>query len=382
MQRRVSLIGAILVSFATSACAMPHADQVPPADNPAEAEPKAPAEPAIVWHDVTEWGIEGKGFDDTASYFDRLPARAESVVRPKVWELSRDASGMAVRFRTNATRIDIDCELTEDSLDMPHMPATGVSGLDLYTKQDGAWRWASVFRPRRNPLQGTLVEALASAPDGREYLMYLPLYNGVKSLKIGVPEGATFEGLSPRNTQPILFYGTSITHGACASRPGMAFVNILGRRLDRPMLNFGFSGNGKMETEVASFLAELDPAVFVLDCMPNTPREVVEERSYDVVKLWRAAHPDTPIVMVESRSWSSSDLVAGREAIHDEKRASMRRTFDRLKAEGVTGLFYVEGKGLLGDDHEATTDGSHPSDLGMMRMADALEPVLREALGE
>lgn len=375
------LAAAGLFFISVSACAMQPTDQSspPPAPEAADA-PDAPAEPAIAWHDVTDWGIEGRGFDDTASYFDRLPARAQSIVREKVWELSRHSTGMAVRFTTDATRIDVDYTLIKDSLDMSHMPATGVSGVDLYAKQDGKWRWVSVVKPRENPVQTTLVEDLA--PGQREYMLYLPLYNGVKSLTIGVPEGAAFQGLAPRDTQPILFYGTSITHGACASRPGMAFVNILGRRLDRPMLNFGFSGNGKMETEVATLLAELDPAVLVLDCMANTPGKEVEARSYDVVKLWREQRPDTPIVMIESRSWSSSDLVKGREAIHEMKRAAMHRTYERLKAEGVEGLFYIKGKPLLGDDHEATTDGSHPSDLGMMRYADALEPVLRDALGE
>lgn len=358
-------------------CATPP-PAAPPQANVAPAQ-DAQAPPAIQWHDVTEWGIQGRGYADVAADFDRLPARAQSVVRDKVWDLSRHTTGMAVRFTTDATRIDVDYTLTSDSLDKPHMPATGVSGVDLYAKQDGKWRWASVVKPRENPVQTTLVEGLA--PGQREYLLYLPLYNGVESLKIGVPASAQFQGLAPRDTKPILFYGTSITHGACASRPGMSFVNLLGRRLDRPMLNFGFSGNGKMEAEVAELLAELDPAVFVLDCMANTPRENIEPHSYNVVQIWRQAHPDTPIVMVESRSWSSSDLVNNREAIHEEKRAAMRRTFTRLQAEGVEDLYYVKGKPLLGDDHEATTDGSHPSDLGMMRYADALEPVLRQALG-
>lgn len=368
---------ALLLSGVAISAASPQ-DAPPPAN--ADLGVDTEAQPAIVWHDVTQWGIEGRGYDDVAAYFDRLPVRAQPVVRDKVWDLSLHTTGMAVRFSTDATRIDVDYTLTKDSLDMPHMPATGVSGVDLYTKQDGKWRWASVVKPRENPVKTILVEGLA--PGQREYLLYLPLYNGVKSLKIGVPDTAHFQGLPPRDTKPILFYGTSITQGACASRPGMSFVNILGRRLDRPMLNFGFSGNGKMEAEVANFLAELDPAVFVLDCMANTPRELVEPNSYRVVKAWRQAQPDTPIVMIESRSWASSDLVNQREAIHEEKRAAMHRTFERLQAEGVEGLYYVKGKPLLGDDHEATTDGSHPSDLGMMRYADALEPVLRQALGD
>jgi hypothetical protein len=193
-------------------------------------------------------------FDDTESYFDRLPARAKGVVRDAVWDLSRHSTSMSVRFDTDADAIYARYDLTTPRIAMPHMPATGVSGLDLYGRLGDRWQWVGITKPSAQHVEEPLAEKLASGR--RAYVVYLPLYNGVKSLEIGVSKGATFTPTPPRKDKPVLFYGTSITHGACASRTGMCFVNILGRRLDRPMLNFGFSGNGKMEVEVAKFLAE------------------------------------------------------------------------------------------------------------------------------
>ena len=104
----------------------------------------------VQWHDVREWGVEGRGFADTEKYFDRLPARAKGVVRDAVWNLSRHSSGMMVRFQTDATEIHAEYGVTSKNLAMPHMPATGVSGLDLYAKDNnGNWRWVAVTRPSR-----------------------------------------------------------------------------------------------------------------------------------------------------------------------------------------------------------------------------------------
>jgi len=203
----------------------------------------------------------------------------------------------------------------------------------------------------------------------------------VTSLAIGVPKGAALTPVAPRKDKPICFYGTSITHGACASRPGMSFVNLLGRRLDRPMLNFGFSGNGKMEVEVGRFLAELDPAVYVIDCVANTPSEQITERTSPLVKLLRDAHPSTPILLLEQRASANSVLIPNQAKSHAEKCAALRGAYDKLIAEGLKSLHYRKGGDeLIGADGEGTTDGSHPNDLGMMRYADALEPTLRKLL--
>ena len=153
------------------------------------------------------------------------------------------------------------------------------------------------------PIPATLASGL---PEGRrEYLLYMPLYNGVSSVEIGIPADRTIARPAPRaedRRKPIVFYGTSITQGGCASRPGMVHTAILGRRLDRPVINLGFSGNGVMEPEIATLLAELDPAVYVLDCLPNMTAAQVEQRVEPFVRTLRKAHPSTPIVLAEDRT--------------------------------------------------------------------------------
>jgi len=334
---------------------------------------------SLQWADVRDWGLEGRGFNDTESYFDRLPARAKGVVRDDVWSLSRHSAGMAVHFRTDATEIHVDYGVTSSNLAMPHMPATGVSGLDLYAKDsDGRSKWVTVLAPKAQQSKQKLISGLA--PGERDYSIYLPLYNGTEFLKIGVADGAKFQPIAPRAAKPIVFYGTSITHGACASRPGMPHPAIIGRRLDMPVINLGFSGNGRMEAEVGQFLIELDPSVYVIDCLPNMTADEVTARAQALVKQLRTAHPRTPIVLVEDRSYAGSWLITSQRNRNEASRKAFKAEYQKLLDAGVEGLSYIHGDTLLGDDRDDTTDGSHPSDLGFQRHADAFEPVLRQAL--
>jgi lysophospholipase L1-like esterase len=331
------------------------------------------------WHNVQDWGLEGRGFNDTESYFDRLPGRAKSVVREAVWSLSRHSAGMMVRFRTDATEIQADYGLTSANLAMAHMPATGVSGLDLYGQDtDGSWKWIAVAAPNAQQMKLSLISGLA--PGMRNYAIYLPLYNGTTHLQIGVSKDHIFEPTAPRSAQPIVFYGTSITHGACASRPGMPHPAILGRRLDRPVINLGFSGNGRMEKEVGGFLTELNPAVYVIDCLPNMGAAEVTERTIPLVQQLRAAHSKVPIVLVEDRSYSNSWIIPAQKQRNETSRVALKEQYHKLLDAGVERLYYIDGESLLGADRDDTTDGSHPSDFGFVRHADAMEPILRKAL--
>jgi len=337
-------------------------------------------DPSIAWHDVQDWGIEGKGWTDTERYFDRLPARAKGSVRDAVWSLSRHSAGMLVRFRTDATRIWANYTLSSANLAMPHMPATGVSGLDLYADDEaGERRWVNVVKPAGQTTKADLAAGLA--PGSRDYTVYLPLYNGTESLQIGIPAGATFTPIAPREELPLVFYGTSITHGACASRPGMPHPAILGRRLRRPVINLGFSGNGRMEREVGALLTELDAAVYVIDCLPNMTGPEVAERAEPLVRQLREKRPATPILLVEDRTYSNTWIMPDKQQRHAASREALRAAAERLRAAGVEGLHYLEGERLLGADRDDTTDGSHPSDLGFQRHADAFEPMLRQILG-
>jgi len=342
------------------------------------AAAKADEKADILWYDLKNLAVEGKGWGETKAFYDRFPAKAEEKVRPEVWSLSRNSAGLAARFVTDAQTIHARWTLTSPKLEMPHMPATGVSGLDLYVKRDdGKFRWLA----NRSPTGESTSLVLASAiPAGKhEFLLYLPLYNGVTSVEIGIPKANTLAkgpAYDEAHAKPVVFYGTSICQGGCASRPGMVHTAILGRWLQRPVINLGFSGNGRMEKEVAELMAELDPACYVIDCLPNIGAKEVEERTATLVKILRDAHPKTPILLVEDRNYTDSFFNSGKRERNDSSQAALKKEYEKLKTAGASELYYLEGKDLLGDDGEGTVDSSHPTDLGFMRQAEAFHKVL------
>jgi hypothetical protein len=325
-----------------------------------------------LWYDGRLLLLEGRGWENTESYYDRLPASAKDKVRTPVWDLSHDSAGMCLRFVTEATSIQIRWTLRQKNLALPHMPATGVSGIDLYLRT-GNSRWTFVQNGRPSSVSN---EASFRVTPGVECLLYLPLYNGVESIKIGVPKDKTLSKPvepSGKQNKPIVFYGTSITQGGCASRPGMACTAIVRRQLDMPVINLGFSGNGKMEPEMADFLAELDPAVYVLDCLWNMRPAEVSERAGPFVKKLRAVRPSTPILLVEDSSVSNTTPT--------EKGTILRRIYEDLKAEGITGLHFLSNRDMLGTDGDGTVDGCHPNDVGMLRQAIVFSKSLATILG-
>lgn len=332
------------------------------------------------WYDAQQLTVEGMGWKDTKTAFDRLPASAEGKVDANVWGLSGHSAGIAVRFSSNSKDIAVRWTVSSDNLSMPHMPSTGVSGLDLYVRQEGVWRWIGNARPQSGRTsENTIVRGL---PDGsHDFCLYLPLYNGTDALSIGVtPEAEVAK--APERVKPVCFYGTSIVHGGCASRPGMAYPAILGRRLDVPTINLGFSGNGKMQPPVVELLAELDPGAYVIDCAPNMDPGMIRERFAPLVHALRKAHPDTPIVVVECVFYQAGFVLPEAKNGTETKNVALHEVYDALVKEGVTGLYYCPTEKLLGNDGEATVDGVHPTDLGFFRMADAIEPILKAALAK
>lgn len=335
---------------------------------------KATADPSgeQLWYDGRLLLLEGKGWENTESYYDRLPAAAKDKVRGPVWNLSHDSAGMCLRFVTEATSLKIRWTLRDENLAMPHMPATGVSGIDLYGRTHGGqWMFAQNGRPA-----AMSNEASFPVTPGAEYMLYLPLYNGVRSIEIGVPRDKAISKptASPgKQNRPMVFYGTSITQGGCASRPGMACTAIVRRQLDIPVINLGFSGNGKMEPEMADLLAELDPAVYVLDCLWNMNPDEVSQRVGPFVRKLRAVRPGTPILLVED--CHVANITPTR------KGAILRRIYEELKTEGITGLHFLSNQDMLGTDGDGTVDGCHPNDIGMMRQATAFSKSLSTILG-
>ena len=313
----------------------------------------------LEWRLVRPDDTEGKGWTETEAPFDRLPTKAQALVPPSVWSLSKHSAGMCFRFVTASPQIGVRWSVGGE-LAMPHMPASGVSGVDLYGHDmRGAWRLIGVGQPRQQVGNQAVFASASGGP--REFCLYFPLYNSTTRLEVGVAPGQPLLSPPPRSHKPIVFYGTSITQGGCASRPGMAFTAIATRALDRGHINLGFSGNGKMEPALAELLGELDASVYVLDCLRNMSDALVAERMEPFLRRLRQLRPTTPI------------LCAGAAFLDNPKEPSLskltREAVEKLTRAGVPGLHYLPMRGAWGDDGEATVDGIHPTDLGMSRQA-------------
>ncbi|HVU53762.1 MAG TPA: SGNH/GDSL hydrolase family protein [Puia sp.] len=336
--------------------------------------------------------MEGRGWDDTrvndtTNVYSRLPPRAEAMVRPVVWNLSKNSAGEYINFKTSATTVVVRYKV-KGSLSMPHMPATGVSGIDLYARDvNGAWQWARGVYHFGDTIEYKFDNLSLSAKE-EEFRLYLPLYNTVSWMKIGVPGGASFTVFPVSKEQPVVLYGTSIMQGACATRPGLAWTNILGRKLDRPVINLGFSGNGQLEKPVLDLMNELDAKLFVLDCMPNLvdqdkfPREEVKGRIVEAVKTLQSKHPATPILLVEHCcGLAGATMDTGLVNRYKTSSDVLSATFDEMKKGGVANIFLLTDK-AIGFDNENTVDGTHPNDIGMMKYANAYEDIIRRIVHE
>ncbi|MCC7352079.1 MAG: SGNH/GDSL hydrolase family protein [Phycisphaerales bacterium] len=339
----------------------------------------------LAWYDIRDLGLEGRGFEDVLTPFDRLPGRAQPIVPPGVWFLSQHSAGLCARFVTESTSLSVSWSLRENLQPMPHMTATGQAGLDLYVRVDDQWRrqaTAQPIQPRDN--QSALINAESPIPAGkREFMLYLPLYSGVRSVSVGVPKGTSIQPAPPRpkeRSQPICFYGTSIVQGGCASRPGMAYPAILGRWLDRPTINLGFSGNGKAEAELANLMSEIDASAYVIDTLPNMNLEQVKERMVPFVQILRRHRPATPILLVENITYQRGVPLPDNQTRTQNCNRALHDSFEQLQSAGIDHLHYLPGADLLGDDGEGTVDGTHPTDLGFLRMARTIRPALQAML--
>jgi len=335
--------------------------------------------------------IEGQAWtNNLESKYDRLPKKAKTKVRTPLWNLSKHSAGLSIRFNSNASEFIIKYKVNGKHA-MPHMPTTGVSGVDLYAKDsEGKWSWC-----RGNYSFGDTIKyhfknispKEKNHAKGREYHLFLPLYNSVKHLEIGIPETAIFTPLATRKEKPIVTYGTSIMQGACASRPGMAWTSILQRKMERPLINLGFSGNGRLEEELIDLMTEIDAKIYVLDCLPNlspNKKRTVEEvhrRIIASVKSIRIKRPLVPILLVEHGGYSDGITNKDRRSTYSILNKTIRNAFAQLKNSGVSNLHLLTKK-EIGLSTESFVDGTHPSDLGMMQYALAYEKSIRKILNE
>lgn len=335
----------------------------------------------VVYYDAARYPVLGKATENTLSRYERLPGNLESAIRGQLWDLGRNSAGLTVRFRTNSTQVAARWE-TRNNFRMNHMTATGICGLDLYCLVDGKWVYAGTGMTQGKASKATLVKNMTA--EEREFMLHLPLYDGPIVLEIGVDSLATLSQPAvdlPSQEGPIVFYGTSILQGGCANRPGMAHTNILQRWLQRECINLGFSGNARLDYEIAHLMASVkDASVFVIDCLPNVTPAKVRESMEAFYQIIRNAHPTTPILFVENPPFPNARFNQQIAKELEEEDALLAEIVEKIKKQGDKHVYLFTNEKMIGEDGEATVDACHFTDLGFMRYAEALEPVLRKLL--
>lgn len=342
----------------------------------------------LKYYDVRELELPvlGKGFQDcirtndtiSDGFFTRLPADIQHTLRKAKWDLGQNSAGLAIRFRTNSKCIGAEWQPL-NNFGMAHMTPTGVKGLDLYTLEDGEWLFVGAGQPYGKNPKNVFIRRM----DGqmREYIMYLPLYDGIINLSIGIDSTAVIEkphvaDLVPsKNNLPIVFYGTSVTQGGCATRPGMAYPAIIERELHRETINLGFSGNGRMDKVLGDKIATIKASMFVIDCLANCTSQIVKDSTEHFIRAIASANPDVPILMVSNYCYPYQYLDAQFHKDTQEENALWKEFAEKFRKEGYNVRYidaYANGnmkKSPIGPDHEGTVDGVHMTDLGFQRFA-------------
>ncbi|MDR0863321.1 MAG: alpha-L-fucosidase [Candidatus Symbiothrix sp.] len=306
----------------------------------------------------------GQGFDNPQVDFGRLPAGFE--FRQALTYLGTNSSGLALRFSTNSRKIAIKWTVRNNAY-LDRTPMTGLRGLDLYAlDKNDQWVYTGTTRMFGDGPSYVSIVAENLVDSMTDFIAYLPLWDGIVSLEIGIEKDAVIgkpekESLTKsKDVKPIVFYGTSITQGGCASRPGMVYPAILGRMLNRETINLGFSGNGRLDFSIAEAITLIDAEALVIDCLWNCTPKMVTDSAYHFISHIAKAKPQMKIFMCETRKYVEWEMV-----------------YKQLVTDGYHNIIYVKSADFIGTDGEATVDGCHYTDLGFYRFANALYPFLK-----
>jgi len=332
----------------------------------------------IVYTDAFEnpFKIFGLPLAEGERVYCRLPQHTQKNLSESVQYLSWHTAGGRVRFMTDSPFISIKAEIASGG-DMPHMPRSGSSGFDIYSGSKENKRYVASFMPQYGI---TSFEGIAYASEKifQEWTINFPLYNGVKKLFIGLQQDSILEKAYEYSIEkPIVFYGSSITQGGCASRPGNSYPNIISRWLDADIYNLGFSGSAKGEPEMAHYIAGLDMSAFIMDYDHNAPDvECLASTHESFFKIIREAQPLLPVIIISKPDFD-------KEAENNKKRRGIiYNTYKNAFSSGDQNVYFINGEILFGKENRdsCTVDGCHPNDLGFMRMAEGIYPVLKQAL--
>lgn len=315
------------------------------------------------------------GYSEELGYMRIPPDVAKNTNEGVNW-LFRNTSGGRIRFKTNSKYIAMKLVVTDDGI-MPHITAIGQAGLDLYRTDNHISAYVQSYMPFFGGRDHGYESIVTTDGQMHTYTMNMPLYSDVRAIYIGFEPDAILEKADPYAiTQPILYYGSSITQGGCASRPGNAYQAMISRRFDCDFINLGFSGNAKGEPAIVQYLASLDPCVFVLDYDHNAPNAQHLQATHEpLFQTFRAAHPDTPVIMI-----SKPDFKPNTE--DEARREIIRTTYNNALTSGDRNVYFIDGETLFDGPcrDSCTVDGCHPNDLGFFRMAEKIGNVLEPLL--
>lgn len=341
------------------------------------AVPTAAADQETVFFDCTDepfriYGVSKPMYD--GDIFRRMPKSIAETVSPGFAYLSANSAGGRLRFKTSSPFVMVRAELASVGR-MPHFTLCGAAGFDMYVKVGGVDIFKGSFQPPYD-VTDRFESKLATGADGEvEITIHFPLYSAVKSLKIGLMRGCTLKSAAPYLTElPFVSYGSSITQGGCASRPGMAYQNILSRELSYDHINLGFSGNAKGEAQMADYIAELPMSAFIYDYDHNAPTvEHLADTHEAFFKTVRAKNPTLPIIVL-SRPQPFPD------AEELMRKDIIKATVDRARADGDRNVVFVDGGEMMyfENGNEGTVDNCHPTDLGFRLMATRLKTELEK----
>lgn len=303
--------------------------------------------------------------------FRRIPEEISRTVSKNVHQLSANTAGGRIRFRTNSTCVVIHTKMSHIGK-MSHFALCGSAGFDLYVDNE----YYKSYLPPFNITDGYqgLVE-LGEATE-REITLHFPLYSNVNELYIGLDDTATLTEAAPYQiTKPIVCYGSSITQGGCASRPGNAYPAILSRWFNADSLNLGFTGNAKGEPAIAEYIASLPMSVFVYDYDHNAPTPEHLKNTHEAMfKTIRNANPTLPIIMLSRPKYTLTQE-------EEERLAIIRTTYENALASGDENVYFIDGKTLMQyAKNEGTVDGCHPTDFGFYSMAQTIASLLETIL--
>lgn len=335
----------------------------------------------LKYFDARQFPLLGTAAPNQArNSYVRLPDSLKGKIPESLWSLGNNSAGMSIRFASDATQIGVKFK-TATRFEMNHMTYTGIHGADLYVLADnGKWEFVGAARPAmsKNDVKVTIMSNMKKKQ--REYMLFLPLYDGLDSLYVGVD--SLSEVVQPQlvisRHRPVVTYGTSVTQGGCATRPGMVHTNIIQRELNREVINLGFSGNGQLHAEVAEVMASVEAGIYIIDCLPNCTSKTLQERLLPFVEILRKARPEVPILFLESPYFPLTRLDAEVNKTITEKNATYKQLFNQLKAKGEKNIYYLDGHRILEDNWDYTIDNYHFTDLGFTHFAKVLIPLIKK----